>query len=122
MAGRRWKIEESFQAAKTGLGLDQHQNRRWTSWHRWTTLVVLAHAFLAAATTHHNRCDPAGLIPLTVNELRHLFNILIIEPGRRRADPLIWSIADAATKPEPRPATTPDKPSPSHDHNPRLEY
>ena len=24
VAGRRWKIEESFQAAKTGLGLDQH--------------------------------------------------------------------------------------------------
>ncbi|MGN9779582.1 hypothetical protein ACTMS0_28080 [Micromonospora sp. H33] len=86
MAGRRWKIEESFQAAKTGLGLDQHQNRRWISWHRWT-MLVLAHAFLAAATTHHRHPDPAGLIPVTVNELRHLFDILIIEPSRRRADP-----------------------------------
>jgi SRSO17 transposase len=92
VAGRRWRIEESFQAAKTGLGLDQHQNRRWTSWHRWTTLMILAHAFLAAATAHRDRRDPAWLIPLTVNELRHLFNVLIIEPTRRHADALLWSI------------------------------
>lgn len=92
VAGRRWKIEEAFQAAKTGLGLDQHQNRRWTSWHRWTTLAILAHAFLAAATANHDRPDPAGLIPLTVNELRHLFNVLVLEPTRRHTDPLLWSI------------------------------
>jgi hypothetical protein len=92
VAGRRWKIEESFQAAKTGLGLDQHQNRRWTSWHRWTTLAILAHAFLAAATAHRSRPDPASLIALTVNELRRLFNVLIVEPSRRRGDPLLWSI------------------------------
>ena len=92
VAGRRWKIEESFQAAKTGLGLDQHQNRRWTSWHRWTTLAILAHAFLAAATAGHQQPDQGRLIPLTVNELRHLFNVLIIEPARRHTDPLLWSI------------------------------
>ena len=93
VAGRRWKIEESFQAAKTGLGLDQHQHRRWTSWHRWTNLAILAHAFLAAATAgHRRRYNPAGLIPLTVNELRHLFNVLIIEPARRHTDALLWSI------------------------------
>jgi hypothetical protein len=93
VAGRRWKIEESFQAAKTGLGLDQHQNRRWTSWHRWTTLAILAHAFLAVAIAgHRRRRDPAGLIALTVNELRHPFNVLIIEPSRRHGDPLLWSI------------------------------
>jgi hypothetical protein len=38
------------------------------------------------------RRDPAELIPVTVNELRHLFNILIIEPTRRHHDPLLWSI------------------------------
>jgi SRSO17 transposase len=93
VAGRRWKIEESFQAAKTGLGLDQHQHRRWRSWHRWSTLAILAHAFLAAATAgHRDRYHPAGLIPLTVNELRHLFNVLISEPARRHSDPLLWSI------------------------------
>jgi hypothetical protein len=51
VAARRWKIEESFQTTKTCHGLDQHQVRRWRSWHRWTTLVICAHAFLAAATT-----------------------------------------------------------------------
>lgn len=38
VAGQRWRIEESFQAAKGLTGLDQHQVRRWRSWHRWTTL------------------------------------------------------------------------------------
>ena len=34
VAGQRWRIEESFQAAKGLVGLDQHQVRRWGSWHR----------------------------------------------------------------------------------------
>jgi SRSO17 transposase len=42
VAGQRWRIEESFEAAKELTGLDQHQVRRWTSWHRWTTLAMLA--------------------------------------------------------------------------------
>lgn len=46
VAGQRWRIEESFQAGKGLTGLDQHQVRRWISWHRWTTLAMLAHAFL----------------------------------------------------------------------------
>ncbi|MGH3460525.1 MAG: hypothetical protein ACRDP9_03525 [Kribbellaceae bacterium] len=29
VAGRRWTVEESFQASKTLTGLDQHQVRRW---------------------------------------------------------------------------------------------
>ncbi|MET7952318.1 IS701 family transposase [Micromonospora sp. NPDC005324] len=91
VAGRRWSIEESFQAAKTGLGLDQHQHRRWRAWHRWTTLVIAAHAFLAAATTT-NTTSPRSLIPITVNELRRLFHALIIEPTRRVADVIAWSI------------------------------
>jgi len=34
VAGQRWRVEESFQAAKGLTGLDQHQVRHWTSWHR----------------------------------------------------------------------------------------
>ncbi|WP_416904013.1 hypothetical protein [Micromonospora echinospora] len=34
------RCRESFQGAKTGLGLDQHQHRRWKAWHRWTTLII----------------------------------------------------------------------------------
>ncbi|WP_408954223.1 IS701 family transposase [Kribbella solani] len=56
VAGRRWTIEEFFQAGKGLTGLYEHQVRRWTSWHRWTILAMLAHAFLAvtAATTGRN--------------------------------------------------------------------
>ncbi|MBB3095713.1 SRSO17 transposase [Actinoplanes campanulatus] len=91
VAGSRWRVEESFQAAKTGLGLDQHQHRRWQAWHRWTTLVIVAHAFLAAATTV-STTSTQGLIPITVNELRRLFHALIIEPARRIADVIAWSL------------------------------
>ena len=80
VAGQRWRIEESFQAAKGLTGLDQHQVRRWTSWHRWTTLAMLAHAFLAVATAIERSTTPtpAGLIPLTVNEFRRLFDALLL--------------------------------------------
>jgi SRSO17 transposase len=39
-------MEERFQTGKGLVGLDQHQVRRWRSWYRWTTLAMLAHAFL----------------------------------------------------------------------------
>ena len=50
--------------------LDQHQVRRWRSWHRWTTLAMLAHAFLAVVTVTERDTapTPTGLIALTVNE------------------------------------------------------
>ncbi len=50
VAGQRWKIEESFQTGKEIAGLDEHQVRRWTSWHRWTILAMLAHALLSVLT------------------------------------------------------------------------
>jgi SRSO17 transposase len=60
VAGRRWTVEESFQAGKGLAGLDQHQVRRWVSWQRWTILAMLAHAFLAvlAATEHADNPAP----------------------------------------------------------------
>lgn len=93
VAGRRWTIEESFQAGKGLAGLDEHQVRRWTSWQRWTLLAMLAHALLAviAAGEHSLRPAPVGLITLTCNEIRRLLVRLVIEPARRRACPLAWS-------------------------------
>ena len=93
VAGQRWRIEESFQAAKGLTGLDQHQVRRWVSWHRWTTLAMLAHAFLAVTTADQcdiNRC-PEGLITLTVNEFRHLFDALLLGARQRLTTLLHWS-------------------------------
>jgi hypothetical protein len=49
------------QAAKGLTGVDQHQVRRWTSWHRWTTLAVLAHAFLAVTTATNVTPNPHRL-------------------------------------------------------------
>ena len=63
-AGRRWTVEENFQAGKGLTGLDEHQVRRWTSWYRWATLTMLAAAFLtiAAAAEHARTPAPPGQI------------------------------------------------------------
>ena len=93
MAGRRWTIEESFQAGKGLAGLDEHQVRRWTSWHRWTILAMLAHAFLAvtAATERAQTHPTPSLITLTANEIRHLFTRLL-DHGRHSPTHLLhWS-------------------------------
>ena len=93
VAGRRWTVEESFQAGKGLAGLDEHQVRRWTSWRRWTLLAMLAHALLAviAAREHTERPEPTGFIALTCNEIRRLFTVFVIEPGRALACPQAWS-------------------------------
>lgn len=73
VAGLRWRIEEGFASAKELTGLDEHQVRSWTSWHRWTLIAMLAHAFLSvtAMTIAAGHDDP-DLVPITRNELRHL--------------------------------------------------
>ncbi|GAA1535742.1 hypothetical protein GCM10009827_062600 [Dactylosporangium maewongense] len=91
--GGRWSVDESFQAGKSQVGLDQHQVRRWNSWHRFTTLAMAALAVLticaADAATHAPAA--ADLIDLTVNEIRRLLNTLVIQPIRDRAHRLRWS-------------------------------
>jgi SRSO17 transposase len=91
-AGRRWTVEEDFQASKGLAALDEHQVRRWTSLYRWVTLAMLALAFLtAAAAAEHAHPPPAGLIPLTRNEIAHLATILIIQPTRDACHLQRWS-------------------------------
>jgi SRSO17 transposase len=94
VAGRRWTVEESFQTGKGLAGLDEHQVRRWTSWHRWTLLAMTACALLAviAVNEHTDRPTPAGLIALTCNEVRRLFTIFVIEPARTLTCPHAWSL------------------------------
>jgi hypothetical protein len=46
---KRWKVEDCFAEAKGEVGLDQYEVRRWDAWHRYITLCLLAHAFLAVA-------------------------------------------------------------------------
>jgi SRSO17 transposase len=94
VAGSRWRIEEAFQAGKGLCGLDQHQVRRWRSWYRWATLSMLAHAFLvvAALAERTRQPPPSGLIPLTCNELQHLFAALLAQPVGDRGHRLRWSL------------------------------
>jgi SRSO17 transposase len=93
VAGIRWTTEENFQAGKGLTGLDEHQVRRWDSWYRWTTLAMLALAFLtiAAAIEHADHPSPADQIPLTRNEIAALFSALIIDPGKDARHRLRWS-------------------------------
>ncbi|SCF27072.1 hypothetical protein GA0070564_1051, partial [Micromonospora mirobrigensis] len=83
----------SFQAAKSQVGLDQHQVRRWDSWHRFTTLALAALAVLAICAADIADQDHAdnGLIKLTVNEIRRLINACIIHPISDLAHRLHWS-------------------------------
>ena len=93
VAGIRWTVEERFQTGKGLVGLDQHQVRRWRSWYRWVTLAMLAHAFLVvvAVTEHSCRPPPSGLIPLTCNEVQHLFAALLAQPVQDLGHRLRWS-------------------------------
>jgi SRSO17 transposase len=94
VAGRRWTVEERFQTGKGLCGLDQHQVRRWRSWYRWTTLAMLAHAFLvvAALAERIQRPPPSGLVGLTCNEIQRLFAALVIQPVTDAAHRLRWSL------------------------------
>jgi SRSO17 transposase len=47
IAGRRWVIEDCFEAAKGEVGLDEYEVRKWDGWQRHITLCLLAHAYLA---------------------------------------------------------------------------
>jgi SRSO17 transposase len=47
VAGARWIIQACFEAAKAETGLDQHEVRSWTGWHRHVTFAILAQANLA---------------------------------------------------------------------------
>ena len=93
VAGQRWRVEECFQTSKGLTGIDQHQVRRWTSWHRWVTLAMLAHAFLTVITAAERTTQPApdGLIPVTVNELRRLFDALLLRPNHSPRSLQHWS-------------------------------
>ena len=97
VAGQRWKIEESFQTGKELAGLDEHQVRTWTSWHRWTVLAMLAHAFLSVMAATQTASEPARddhpipLIPLTRNEIRRLFTAILSAPIRDIGHRLRWS-------------------------------
>ena len=71
VAGQRWQIEQAFQAAKGECGLDHYEVCHWQGWYRHITLAMLAHAVLVILRARGEK-TPAGQVPLSVPELRHL--------------------------------------------------
>jgi SRSO17 transposase len=57
--GHRWAIEDSFETAKTELGLDHNETRSWHGWHRHVSLVMLAFAMLTNIRHHANQPVPS---------------------------------------------------------------
>jgi SRSO17 transposase len=51
VAGLRWPVKKNFHASKALAGLDEHQVRTWTSWHRWG----YPHHARAGIPHHHRR-------------------------------------------------------------------
>jgi SRSO17 transposase len=93
VAGTRWCVETCFQTGK-GLGLDEHQVRRWDSWYRHTTLVMLAHAILTVIAARERAQHPPEdkqLIPLSINEIRRLLAKLVINAVHTLDHWLGWS-------------------------------
>jgi SRSO17 transposase len=92
VAGRRWTVEEDHEFGKDLFGYDHSQVRLYTAIHRHLALVTAALAICATAAadardrtnnlppppTHPDQPPPAnpGLIPLTVAELKRLYNLL----------------------------------------------
>jgi len=93
VAGTRWSVETCFQTGKT-IGLDEPQVRRWDSWYRHTTLVMLAHAILTVIAARERDGQPVTdqpRIPLTLNEIRRLFARFITNTAYTIGHWLHWS-------------------------------
>jgi SRSO17 transposase len=91
----RWKIEEDHQLAKQTTGLDAGQTTRWTSWHRWSCLALLAYAFLTvgAALQRTEQPDDPDLTPITVPELLRLLRLGVVpQPDRDPHHRHTWSL------------------------------
>jgi len=67
--GRRWAIEDSFETAKTELGLEHNESRSWHGWHRHVSLVMLAFAMLATIRHHANQ-PVASQTPIRLTQSR----------------------------------------------------
>jgi len=92
IAGRRWPVEEDFAFGKSWFGLADSQVRRYTAVTRHLALAMAALAICAVTTalarsrtnmlarppTSPDELPPAdpGLIPLTVAEIKRVFNLI----------------------------------------------
>src|SRR5215212_8416847 len=59
VAGSRWRVEIGFEEAKGEVGLSHYEVRSWDGWQRHITLVLFAHAFLAAIRAEGVDIEPS---------------------------------------------------------------
>jgi SRSO17 transposase len=65
VAGRRWLVEECFEAAKQEVGLADYEVRSWRGWHRHATLAMLALVLLAGLRARLNAAKGGGAPPVS---------------------------------------------------------
>jgi hypothetical protein len=71
LSGARWAIEQCFEEAKTDLGMDQYEVRKYAGWHYHMLTTMLAHFFLWHLQIRLKK-SPA----ITVSLLRILFEVV----------------------------------------------
>lgn len=61
----RWQVEECFAQAKGEVGMDHYEVRTWMAWHRFVTLCLLAHAYLAVVrhAARDETAEKGALLP-----------------------------------------------------------
>src|SRR5215217_6905201 len=93
VAGARWRIEDSFEAAKGEFGMDEYEVRKWIAWHRHITLCLLAHAFVGVLRSEEvrKRGTSEDLLPLTLPEVRRLLCSLLLAKLPEERAVLSWS-------------------------------
>src|SRR4051794_31100831 len=95
IAGRRWPVEECFEAAKQEVGLDGYEVRSWHGWYRHITLSMLALAFLAAMRVNLAGQKGGGsgaFIAFSMPEIRRLITRFQLSAGLCIDFILAWSL------------------------------
>ena len=97
--GQRWGIEDTFETAKTELGLDHNETRSWHGWHRHVSLVMLAFAMLATIRRRAN-VPPPPKTPIRLTRTRRTSSA---GHSRRSAASPSASRSDASSQPSSSP-------------------
>ena len=69
VASVRYTIEQCFEEAKDDVGLDQYEVRTYSSWHRYMTLSMMAHAWLASVRA--KLVDSSSALSERINPPQH---------------------------------------------------
>ena len=124
VAGSRWRVEELFETGgRSGRTSTEHQVRRYTSWSRWVTLAMLAHAFLAVVRpVEHTRPAPDAHSRSPATRSSACSSHSLSDPPTMPPMARSWSDWRRRHQARSQAATTGNKPLRHEDHDLRLEY